>query len=118
MSPKICHGCPMFVPLGEVAFPSTSNFPSWHMLVILLVCSVSVCVGVELQTKALSVHIAWSLGLYPYDIIPPCEYYTVMTTVTGHCATAAVKTTYNDDDVDVIFTSCALSDQGLGRCLL
>jgi len=75
------------------------------MLVILLVCSVSVCVGVELQTKALSVHIAWSLGLYPYDIIPPCEYYTVMTTVTGHCAAAAAaaKTTYNDDaDVDVI----------------
>ena len=32
-----------------------------------------VCVGVELQTKALSVYIARSLGLYPDYYIPSCE---------------------------------------------
>ena len=30
-------------------------------------------VGVELQTKALSVYIAWSLGLHPYYYIPSCK---------------------------------------------
>lgn len=32
-----------------------------------------ICVGVELQTKALSVYVAWSLGLHTYYYIPSCE---------------------------------------------
>jgi len=38
------------------------------------VCWCIFVVGVELQTKALSVYVAWSLGLYQNHYIPSCEH--------------------------------------------
>lgn len=50
---------------------------------ILLLGWISVFAGLELQTSALPLHIAWALGLYPHDVFSSCKW--LLTFITQHC---------------------------------